>query len=612
MTNILGISSHYHDSAAALVQEGRIVAAAQEERFTRRKHDASFPKHAIRFCCEYAKLSDSDIDYVVYYEKPLAKFERWLESTVAYVPQGYLAFRQGLPNWVKEKLHIRSAIRQAFLKLKRRPLFVAHHEAHAASAFYPSPFDDAAILTMDGVGEWTTTSLGHGQGNRIELLSQLRFPHSLGLLYSAFTYYLGFRVNSGEYKLMGLAPYGKPIYASLIREKLVDLRDDGSLRLDMSYFNYGGGLTMTSPKFHKLFGLRPRSPESEFTAKQLDIAASIQHVAEEAMLKLANQVHRVTNSKQLVMAGGVALNCVGNGRLLRDGPFNEIWIQPAAGDAGGALGAALFSWHSILENPRSPQSMDSQSGSLLGPEFSDEAIAAMLKAKNANFELYSDFTEVCDATAQLLAEEKVIGWFQGRMEYGPRAFGSRSILADARSPVMQSVLNQKVKFRESFRPFAPMVLASHADRFFDLKPGYESPYMLLVDYVKAEHRIPINGGQSPSALLDRVRAVRSSIPAVTHVDYSARIQTIDQVRFPKAHQLLTAFFRQTGCPLLVNTSFNVRNEPIVCTPEDAYRCFLMTDIDILVLGRCLLHKSRQPAEHLRIDRSEHLRKFEID
>ena len=589
MTAILGISAYYHDAAAALVVDGRVVAAAQEERFTRRKHDASFPHQAIDFCLRFAGLTDRELDFVAFYDKPLRKLERIVENYLAVVPAGYRSFRLAMPGWLKQKLHVTREIRQALPGFKKRVLYTEHHQAHAASAFFPSPFEEAAVLTIDGVGEWATTCIGHGQANRIAALQQLRYPHSLGLLYSAFTYYLGFRVNSGEYKVMGLAPYGRPSYRDLILDHLIDLKPDGSLRMDMSYFNYCQGLTMTSSRFHELFGGPPRNPETPLTQRDQDLAASLQAVTEEAMLRMARHAHAITHSKQLVMAGGVALNCVGNGRLLREGPFEKLWIQPAAGDAGGALGAALCAWHQVLDQPRTVDPRDSQQASLLGPTYDDATIRQALDKYHAVYELCNRDEQLCARVAQLIDDGKVVGWFQGRMEFGPRALGSRSILADARSPTMQATLNQKIKFRESFRPFAPIVLRDAGSTICDWQPQHESPYMLFTAAMR-----------EPAAL-----------PAVTHVDGSARLQTIDADRHPLLFQLLQKFQERTGCPAMINTSFNVRGEPPVCTPVDAYRCFMLTDMDALAIGRWLLIKSAQP-QMARDVRQRYLQEFELD
>jgi carbamoyltransferase len=623
MTSILGISAFYHDSAASLVVNGEIVAAAQEERFTRKKHDFRFPQHAVDYCLAEAGLQPEDLNYVVFYDKPLTKFERLLETYLAYVPSGYRSFRQAMPLWLKQKLHLPRELASGLHgRFGGRFVFTDHHESHAASAFFPSPFEESAILTLDGVGEWSTSCVGTGQGNRIKLMEELRFPHSLGLLYSAFTYYTGFRVNSGEYKLMGLAPYGTPVYKDLILEHLLDLKDDGSFRLDMQYFNYCQGLTMTSRQFHQLFGGPPRAPESDVTQREMDLAASVQAVTEEIVLRSARHAHELTGSKNLVLAGGVALNCVANGRLLREGPFENIWIQPAAGDAGGSLGAALFAWHQLLDNPRDRTAendqataaarIDSQKGSLLGPSFSEDQISQMLDRHSAVSTRFETEKELCDRVASLLAEENVIGWFQGRMEFGPRALGNRSILGDPRSEKMQSVMNLKIKFRESFRPFAPIVLREHTSQYFQLREDQESPYMLIVAPVAESIRTPLGSDYDTAFGLDKLNHTRSNLPAVTHVDYSARIQTVDSVRNPLLHQLLTSFHELTQCPVLINTSFNVRSEPIVCTPEEAYRCFMMTEMDVLVVGRHVLLKSEQPTGASAQARAQHLAQFELD
>jgi len=594
MTAILGISAYYHDSAAALVVDGEIVAAAQEERFTRKKHDYHFPTHAIEYCLREANLKPADLDWVGFYDKPFMKFERLLETYFAYAPSGFRSFLMAMPLWLREKLFLpREMSRELGGAYKKRFVFTEHHESHAASAFFPSPFEEAAILTLDGVGEWATTSFGLGRGNRITLTHQITFPHSLGLLYSAFTYYTGFRVNSGEYKLMGLAPYGEPKYAALIREHLIDLKADGSFRLDMSYFNYCQGLTMTSEKFHRLFGGPPRQAESRVTQREMDLAASIQLVTEEAMLGAARHVHEVTGSKNLCLAGGVALNCVGNGKILREGPFENVWIQPAAGDAGGALGTALFIHYQLLDNPRVPQGEDFQHGSLLGPSYSDAEFERYLNSVGAAYSRCSDDTELIDTVTDLLAEEKVIGWFQGRMEFGPRALGARSIIGDARSTAMQSIMNLKIKFRESFRPFAPTILRERVDEYFEMRPDEDSPYMLLVAPVKDDKRLPLDPATAALEGIEKLRVPRSVVPSVTHVDYSARVQTVDPERNPLYYQLHKTFAEKTGSPVLVNTSFNVRGEPIVCTPRDAYRCFLGTNMDVLVLGHCVLKKGDQ-------------------
>ena len=609
MTAILGISAFYHDAAAALVVDGRIVAAAQEERFTRKKHDERFPQHAIEYCLEAAGLRPDQLDYVGFYDKPLLKFERLLETYLATAPRGFRSFMLAMPPWLRQKLYLpRELNRGLGHQYKKRFVFAEHHESHAASAFFPSPFEEAAILTLDGVGEWATASFGEGRGNRIKLTHELRFPHSLGLLYSAFTYFCGFRVNSGEYKLMGLAPYGEPKYVSLILERLIDLKPDGSFRMDMRYFDYCHGLTMTSRQFDGLFGGPPRSPESPLTQREMDIAASIQQVTEEIMVRIARHVRAITGLKNLCLAGGVALNCVGNGRILREEIFEKLWIQPAAGDAGGALGVALFIWHQLLGEPRRVERRDSQSGSLLGPAFNDDEIRAFLDEAGAEYRYRESDEALCDEVANLLAAEKVVGWFQGRMEFGPRALGSRSILGDARSSAMQSVMNLKIKFRESFRPFAPSVLEEHAAEYFDLPAGQESPYMLLVAPVQARQRIDANG-QAELRGLEKLKTRRSTIPAVTHVDYSARVQSVDADRHARYRTLLERFYAKTGCPVLINTSFNVRGEPIVCTPQQAYRCFMATHIDALVLERFVLVKqgSSVPCED-----SAYLSQFSLD
>ena len=541
MTAILGISAFYHDSAAALLVDGRIVAAAQEERFTRKKHDSGFPTNAVAFCLAEAGIEASDLDYVGFYDKPLLKFERLLETYLAYAPRGFGSFLQAMPQWLKQKLHLPREIRQGLGGNYRKSItFAEHHESHAASAFFPSPFDDAAILTLDGVGEWATASYGVGHGNRIALTHELRFPHSLGLLYSAFTYYTGFRVNSGEYKLMGLAPYGTPTYADLIRDQLIDLKPDGSFKMDMSYFSYCEGLQMTSPAFDRLFGGPRRAPESPITQREMDIAASIQLVTEEIMLAAARHVHRETGQRHLCLAGGVALNCVGNGRILREGPFDEIWIQPAAGDAGGALGVALFIWHQLLDNPRPTAADDRQFGSLLGPRFSDDQLARFLDQQGAVYRRFDNDVALCDHLATLLADEHVVGWFQGRMEFGPRALGCRSIIGDARSQSMQSMMNRKIKFRESFRPFAPSVLQERVSEYFDMREDQPSPYMLLVAPVRRDRRISSATVRGLKGIA-KLQVARSTVPAVTHVDYSARVQTVDAARHGRYHALLAAF-----------------------------------------------------------------------
>jgi carbamoyltransferase len=618
VTAILGISAFYHDSAAALVVDGEIVAAAQEERFTRKKHDPDFPSRAVAYCLAEAGLKPADLDYVAFYDKPLTKFERLLETYLAFAPEGFRSFRMAMPLWLKDKLHMPRMIRRALGgDVRARLVFTEHHESHAASAFFPSPFDEAAILGLDGVGEWATTAIGTGRGNKIELSHQISFPHSLGLLYSAVTYYCGFKVNSGEYKLMGLAPYGRPIYRDAILNHLIDLKPDGSFRLDMRYFNYCQGLTMTNRRFHDLFGGPPREPESDLTQRHMDLAASIQAVTEEAMLRIGRDLHERTGMKNLVLAGGVALNCVANGRLLREGPFESIWIQPAAGDAGGALGAALFVWHQLMDRPRTADPGDSQKGSFLGPRYGPEEVRRFLASVGDSGRQFDDEAELYEHVAELLADEKIVGWFRGRMEFGPRALGARSILGDPRSPKMQATMNLKIKFRESFRPFAPIVLAEHAHEWFGLEAGQESPYMLLVAPVREGHRVAIDPGQLRTMeddpdLRRRVNVVRSEIPAVTHVDDSARLQTVDARRNPRLHGLLSAFHRRTGCPVLVNTSFNVRGEPIVCTPEDAYRCFRATEMDVLVLGDTVLVKDESARATDDATRKEYLAQFQLD
>jgi len=596
LTSILGISAFYHDSAAALVVDGEIVAAAQEERFTRVKHDAGFPARAIEACLEQAGIGPGELDYVGFYDKPLLKFERLLETYLAYAPRGFRAFLRAMPVWLREKLHLpREMHRGLGGEYARQFVFTEHHESHAASAFFPSPFEEAAILTLDGVGEWATASVGRGAGSRIELLEELRFPHSLGLLYSAFTYYLGFEVNSGEYKVMGLAPYGAPRYAELILAELLDLRPDGSFRLDMSYFDYGHGLRMTSERFHALFGGPPREPGGPLTQRDMDLAASIQKVAEEVVLRAARHAHDATGLPNLCLAGGVALNCVANGRVLREGPFERVWIQPAAGDAGGALGVALFIWHQLLGNERAPRPQDSQHGSLLGVEYTDAEIGGFLATVNAEHEHVADEGELCAELAAELDAGRVVGFFQGRMEFGPRALGARSILADAREPDMQAAINQKVKFREGFRPFAPAVLAERASELFELEPGAESPYMTLVAPVREAQRLAIPAELAGAKGIARLHHVRSVVPAVTHVDGSARVQTVDAERHGLFHRLLSAFHERTGCPVLVNTSFNLGWDPIVCTPRDALDTFMRSGIDVLCMGRHVLRKERQPA-----------------
>ena len=591
MTAVLGISAFYHDSAAALVVDGRVVAAAQEERFTRRKGDARLPTNAAAYCLAQAGLRPADLHSVAFYEKPITKFGRILESALAVAPTGLRGWLAAMPVWLKERLWQEDTIRAHLALEKGTPvLFPAHHESHAASAFFPSPYRSAAILTVDGVGEWQTTTIGRGDGARIEPLREMRFPHSLGLLYSAFTYYTGFRINSGEYKVMGLAPYGRPRYVRALLDDVVDLKDDGSLHLNLEYFRFVQGLTMTSPKFHERFGGPPRRPETELTQREMDLAASVQEVTETAMLRMARHAHALTGEKHLCMAGGVALNCVGNARILREGPFESVWIQPAAGDAGGALGAALAVWHHYLGNERAPDPGDAMSRALLGPSFGDGEIKVALRELGAVYERM-DAWELLDATADALAAEQVVGWFQGRMEFGPRALGSRSILGDPRSPRMQLVMNRKIKFRESFRPFAPAVLAEDCAAWFDL--DHPSPYMLLTAPVREELRAPLPDGVEGLWGIDLLNVPRSTIPAVTHVDYSARVQTVDE-RNGLFHALLRRFKEKTGCPVLVNTSFNVRGEPIVCRPAEAYACLMRTEMDVLVMGSFVIRRAAQP------------------
>jgi carbamoyltransferase len=617
-TLILGISAYYHDSAAALVRDGDIVAAAQEERFTRKKHDAAFPANAIKYCLQEAQVALADIDYIVFYDKPLIKFERLLETYLAYAPAGFRSFLASMPLWLKEKLYLKATLKKEFaalggIKEKQLPqlLFTEHHQAHAASAFFPSPFQSAAVMCLDGVGEWATSSVWLGAGNKLTPQWEIDFPHSLGLLYSAFTYYTGFKVNSGEYKLMGLAPYGQPKYVDTILKYVLDLKDDGTFRLDMSYFNYTTGLTMTNQKFADLFGGAARKAESPLTQREMDIAASIQVVTEEVVLRLARTVQRELKQDYLCLAGGVALNCVANGRLLRENIFKDIWIQPAAGDAGGALGAALAIWYEYLGNARNAPDAtssvgDRMRGSYLGPWFGGDSIAAYFDSIKAPYKKLDEDALMRELTA-VLADEKVVGWFQGRMEFGPRALGGRSIIGDPRSAKMQSVMNLKIKYRESFRPFAPAIKAERVGEWF--QHDRSSPYMLMVAPVRDEKRIEMNAEQQQLFGIEKLNVPRSQIPAVTHVDYSARIQTVHADTNPRFHRLLDAFEQKTGCPVLVNTSFNVRGEPIVCTPEDAYRCFMRTEMDCLVLENIILHKREQPVWE---ERSDWQNEFELD
>ena len=597
-TYVLGISAFYHDSAACLIGDGQIIAAAQEERFTRKKHDAGFPQNAIAYCLQEAAIVPDQVQSVVYYEKPFIKFERLLETYLAFAPKGFRSFASAMPLWIKDKLFQKSVLTKALTETlgadvdwEGRLLFSEHHLSHAASAYYPSPFENAAVLTLDGVGEWTTTSLAIGKGKDLEVIKEIHFPHSLGLLYSAFTYYTGFKVNSGEYKVMGLAPYGEPKYANIIKEHLIKIEEDGSFQLDMSYFDYATGLTMTNQKFNDLFGGPPRTSEAELTQREMDLAASVQKVTEDVVVKLARGIAKETGQKNLCLAGGVALNCVANGILLRENIFEKIWIQPAAGDAGGALGAALSAWYLHHANDRSvSDSRDAMQGSYLGPEYSDDEIEAELKACGAKY-LKLDSDDLIEQVAGSLANEKAVGWMQGRMEFGPRALGGRSIIADPRSPAMQKQLNLKVKYRESFRPFAPSVLSEHVGNWFE--HDSESPYMLLVADVDVTKRLPITEEQDSLFGIDKLNVPRSSVPAITHVDYSARIQTVHEDTNPRYHAVITRFYEKTGCPIVVNTSFNVRGEPIICTPTDAFRCFMGTEMDVLAVGNFLLVKDEQ-------------------
>jgi carbamoyltransferase len=609
---ILGISAFYHDSAAALVQDGEIVAAAQEERFTRKKHDASFPGNAVRYCLDAAQCKASDLDHVVFYEKPFLKFERLLESYLAFAPRGLRSFQMALPLWTREKLFQKDLLNRELKSVwpdtdwNSRLLFAEHHQSHAASAFFPSPFEEALVLTMDGVGEWTTTSVALGSGNTLNIIREIRYPHSLGLLYSAFTYYTGFKVNSGEYKLMGLAPYGEPNFAQTILDNLIDLKADGSFRLNLDYFDYCTGLTMTNGKFDRLFGGLPRKPEQLLTQHHMDLAASVQAVLEEVILKMTCSLARETGGRNLCLAGGVALNCVANGKLLRTGRFQGVWAQPASGDAGGAVGAALAAYHLHKKQPRNLNGkLDGMKGAYLGPCFPQADIETRLRAAGAKFDTCND-CELLDKTVEALVDGKAIGWFQGRMEFGPRALGNRSILGDARSPKMQSLLNLKVKYRESFRPFAPSVLREDLSEWFEI--AADSPYMLLVAAVKEDRRIPMTAEQQQLFGIDKLNVPRSEIPAVTHVDYSARVQTVHAETNPRYHALISAFKARTGCPVIVNTSFNIRGEPIVGTPEDAFRCFMGTEIEVLVVGNCFLRKEDQ---HPRLKR-DYRSGFELD
>ncbi len=625
---ILGISAYYHDAGVALIRDEHIVAAVQEERFTRKKQDDSFPHESIKYCLREAGISLEDVDCIAFYDKPFLKFERLLETYLAEAPRGFRSFILSMPVWLKDKLFLKETLsrelKELFLELnpgqekesaafkksiQEKLMFGEHHQSHAASAFYPSPYEEAAILTIDGVGEWATTSLAYGKGNRIEFLKEVRFPHSLGLLYSAFTYYTGFKVNSGEYKVMGLAPYGEPKYVDLIKEHIIDIKEDGSFKLDMSYFNYTTGLTMTSEKFHRLFGAAPRKSESTLTQREMDLAASIQEITEEVMIRLARHAREVTGSKNLCLAGGVALNCVGNGKLLREKIFDHIWIQPAAGDAGGALGGAYSVYYQEFDRPRTlnPDELDKMQGAYLGPRFSDDEIKRYLDSIGANYRYIPNEDVLVDSVSSALAEEKVIGWHYDRMEFGPRSLGHRSIIGDPRSQEMQSTMNLKIKYRESFRPFAPSVLREKVSQWFELDE--DSPYMLLVAPVKKSRQVKMTREQEKLFGIDRLHIARSEIPAVTHVDYSARIQTVHKETNPRFHKLISKFEEKTGCAVIVNTSFNVRGEPIVCTPEDSYRCFMRTEMDLLVIDNYLLKKEEQPVFEEKGDWRE---TFELD
>lgn len=598
--DVLGISAYFHDSAAALLRNGRIVAAAQEERFSREKGDARFPRSSVAYCLDEGRLTAGQLDRVIFYEKPLAKFDRLLDTYRTVAPDGWVSAREALPLWARQRLDIAGAIRQVLGSgFTGDVLFADHHESHAASAFFPSPFDSAAILTLDAVGEWAASSIGVGRGSQIELLKEMRFPHSVGMLYSAFTHYVGFKVNSGEYKLMGLAPYGEPRFADVILDEVVSVHEDGSIWLDMTYFDFDRGQTITSEAFHNLFDGPPRAAESPLSAKEMDLAASVQQVCERIVLRAAEHAHSITGERNLVMAGGVALNCVANGRVLREGPFEDMWVQPAAGDAGGALGAALLDWHQVRDGKRTVERPDGQQGSLLGPAFSNRDIGLFLDGQGARYERIDDESELLERVAAWVDEGKVVGWFQGRMEFGPRALGARSIIGDARSPQMQQTMNLKVKFRESFRPFAPCVLAEHVHEVFQMEPGQDSPYMLLVAHVRPERRRELTEEEKTrlheADLREQVSMPRSDLPAITHVDYSARVQTVDEHRYGRFYRLLHRFRERTGCPVMVNTSFNIRGEPLVQSPEDAYRCFMATGIDCLVLENHVLVKADQPA-----------------
>ena len=604
--NILGISAFYHDSAACIIKDGELIAAAQEERFTRKKHDHSFPLKAIQYCLETAKINGVDLDYVAFYDKPILKFERILETYLSYAPIGIRSFLKAMPLWIKKKIWIKEIIKSE-LNYSGEIVFPEHHESHAASAFFLSPFQQAAFITMDGVGEWSTTSFGIGKGNKIEIMADIQFPHSLGLLYSAFTYYTGFRVNSGEYKVMGLAPYGEPKYKDLIYQYLIDVKEDGSFKMNMDYFNYCVGLTMTNSKFHTLFGAPPRKPESKITQKEMDLARSVQEVTEEIVIKVAKHIKKETKMKFLCLAGGVALNCVANGKILRSGIFDDIWIQPAAGDAGGAMGCAFFTYYHYLENQRiADNKSDFMKGAYLGPEFKNDSIKSFLIKNEYPYQKLSD-TELPEKIADLISNTKVIGWFQGRMEFGPRALGSRTIIGDARSSTMQKTMNLKIKYRESFRPFAPSVRAENISDYFEI--DRESPYMLLVANVQKSKQVEISAEQNSYFGLEKLNLVRSVVPAITHVDFSARIQSVNYRTNPRYHQMITKFNDKYGCPVIVNTSFNVRGEPIVCTPKDAYLCFMRTEMDFLIIGNFLLDKKEQ--RPLAVD-SDWRNEFELD
>ncbi len=604
---ILGISCFYHDSAAALIRDGEIMAAAQEERFTRKKHDPSFPHNAVHYCLREAGIRDGQLDAVVFYEKPFIKFERILETYMTFAPRGFRSFLMAMPLWLKQKLWMKEQIAHDLPNYHGKILFAEHHESHAASAFFPSPYREAAVLTLDGAGEWTTTTYGEGRGHEVHIMREMRFPHSLGLLYSAFTYFTGFKVNSAEYKIMGLAPYGEPRYVDTILEHLMDLKDDGSFRMNMEYFDYCAGLRMTSDKFGDLFGGPPRNPKDDLTQREMDLARSVQVVTEEVVLRMARHVHRVTGHENACFAGGVALNCVANGRVLREGPFKDIWIQPAAGDAGGALGAALLAWHRWAGQPRKVNGhRDGQKASYLGPAYSDAEMERFLQRYDLPYEILSR-EEIPGRIAGLIEDQHVIGWFQGRMEYGPRALGARSILGDPRSPKMQAVMNLKIKYRESFRPFAPSVMEDRASETFGIDRA--SPYMLLVAPVREEHRIEMTEEEQRLFGIAKLNVPRSSIPAITHVDYTARLQTVSKSDNPLYYDMIDAFRQRTGVPLVINTSFNVRGEPIVCTPEDAYKCFMRTEMDYLLLGSFLLEKKQQPTSHAQLDWNQ---TFELD